>query len=133
MKAAMILIILNLGGNCYGQQDHRVTTIDFVQIVDNNKEEAVYYFQNNWKVLRDMAIEKKYILSYQLLETPNSESEPFQLMLITTYLNEEQYMMREEHFSELIKEKGPLKLMNEKQPADFRKKLFNKEMVRHLN
>ncbi|MEM6380879.1 MAG: hypothetical protein AAF705_22090, partial [Bacteroidota bacterium] len=63
--------------------------------------------------------------------TPFNEDQPFEFILITTYANNEQYELREDHFQELIKEKGALDLMNEKQPGDFRKTLFNREMVRH--
>ena len=133
MRIIMFLSFLTVCSISYGQQDDKISTIDFVQILNDNKEEAIYYFQNNWKVLRNMAIKKDYIHSFQILEVPISEGDPFQLMLITTYMNEEQYKLREEHFTELIKEKGVLKLMNDKEPADFRKTLFNKEMVRHWN
>jgi len=131
MRTILLLIILGINSISYGQQDDRITTIDFVQILDDNKDEAVYYYQNNWKILRDMAIEKGYIHSFQILETFFSEGEPFQLMLITTYTNKKQYDLREDHFRELIKEKGELNLMNEKKPDEFRKTLFRKEMVRH--
>jgi hypothetical protein len=131
MKIIMLIIVLGITITSYGQPDERITTIDFVQILNDNKEEAIYYYQNNWKILREMAIEKEYIKSYQILETPVSESESFQLMLITTYKNTIQYDLREDHFAKLIKEKGELKLMNDKKPMEFRKTLFNKEMVRH--
>ena len=131
MRAILILIILNTSAISYAQQNDKISTIDFVQILNNNEGEAMFYYQNNWQVLRDMALEKNYIHSYQVLETPFSEGEPFQLMLITTYTNKEQYDLRENHFRELIEEKGKLSLMNEKKPGEFRKTLFNKEMVRH--
>lgn len=132
-KAALILILLSVCYGSYGQANEKISTIDFVQIVNNNMDETIYYYQNNWKVLREMAIKKGYIHSFQLLETPHSEDAPFQIMLITTYLNKEQYDLREDHFTELIEEKGDLNLMNEKKPGEFRKILFNKEKVRHWN
>jgi len=116
----------------YGQQDDKISTIDFVQILDDNREETIYYFQNNWKILRNIALKKGYIHSYQLLEVPYSLDQPFHLMLITTYLNEGQYNLREVHFAELIKQKGELKLLNDKKPGEFRKTLFSKEKVRHF-
>lgn len=131
MRTVLLFIFFAISTVLSGQNDDRISTIDFVQILNDNKEEAIYYFQNNWALLRNMALEKGYVESFQLLETPLSEREPFQLILITTYLNKEQYDKREDHFAELIAEKGPLKLMNEKQPGDFRKTLFSKEMVRH--
>ncbi|TGV01581.1 hypothetical protein [Flavivirga rizhaonensis] len=115
----------------YGQQNDKISTIDFVQILNDNTEETVYYYQNNWKVLRNMAIDKKYIHSFQILETQANKDAPFHLMLITTYLNEEQYKLREDHFSELIKEKGKLELLNDKKPGEFRKTLFSKERTLH--
>lgn len=130
MRVSILLTFLFIGFLSYGQ-DEKLTTIGFVQILNDNKEEAYYYYQNNWLVLRKMAVRKGYIHAYQILEVPGDEGEPFDLMLITTFLNEEQYQLREEHFTELIEEKGPLKLMNDKQPAEFRKTLFNKKRIRH--
>ena len=116
----------------YGQKDVKITIIDFVQVLNDNGSEAMFYYQNNWKVLREMALEKEYIHSYQLLKVSPSEDAPFNIMLITTYKNEEQYSLREDHFTSLIKERGPLKLLNSKPPKEFRKTLFTKEKVSHL-
>lgn len=133
MRIKLLFIVLTINSICYGQVDDKISTMDFVQIVNDNKKEAVFYYQNNWKVLREMALKKGFIDSFQMLETPASEAEPFHFILITTYANSEQYQLREERFDELIKEKGNLDLINEKKPNEFRKNLFNKEMVRHLN
>ncbi len=115
------------------QHDNRISTIDYVQILNNNKEEVVYYYQNNWKVLREMAIQNGYIDSFQILELDPEEGLTFQLMLITTYPDKSKYDLREDHFAKLIKEKGELKLLNDKKPADFRKTSFSSEEVRHWN
>lgn len=131
MRTILLLIVLGLNSIVFGQQDERISTIDFVQILNENKAEAFYYYQNNWKALRNRALENDYIHSFQILETPFTEEEPFQLMLITTYANKEQYDLREDHFNALIREAGALKLMNEKKPGEFRKTLFSKENVGH--
>jgi len=115
----------------WGQHNDKITTIDFVQILNEHKKEAIYYYENNWKVLREMATINGHIHSYQLLETPYTEEAPFDLMLMTTYQNKTQYDLREKHFAELIAEKGELNLMNVREPREFRKILFNKTMVRH--
>lgn len=112
--------------------DNRISTIDFVEILNDNLEEALYYYNNNWKVLRQRAQAKNYILSYQLLQTPLSQDSKVQLLLITTYANKEQYDKREEHFKELIDARGGLKLLNDKKPNEFRKVAFFKEPVKHL-
>lgn len=118
--------------NAIAQQNEMISTIDFVEILNSNKAEAQHYYQNNWQELRKMAVNEGYIDSYQLLETPYSEEAPFHMILITTYLNKEQYDKREDHFRELIEKKGELNLLNEKKPSEFRKTVFSKEMVAHL-
>ncbi|WP_375558866.1 hypothetical protein ACE193_14120 [Bernardetia sp. OM2101] len=107
----------------------KLSTIDFVQIVNNNKEEAIFYYQKNWKVLREMALEKEYINSFELFLMDSSEDTPFEIMLITTYTNKIQYQKREEHFAEIMKLKGGLELLNDKKPNEFRKTLFSKDSI----
>ncbi|MEM6720458.1 MAG: hypothetical protein AAF611_14120 [Bacteroidota bacterium] len=117
----------------FAQKDGRISTVDFVQIVDGNRAETMYYYEHNWKVLRVMALEKNYIASFEIMETPYSEEAPFHLMLITTYKNAAQYEQREKRFQELIKQKGKLELLNDKKPPAFRKNLFHKEEVMYYS
>ncbi len=131
MRIAFLLIVLSINSLSYAQEDERISTMDFVQILNDNREEALFYYQNNWKILRESAMQKGYIQSYQLLEAPADDDASFQLILMTTYPDKGQYDLREDHFRELIKEQGELKLMNDKKPGEFRKTLFSKEMVKH--
>lgn len=133
MKSVFSLILLGITLFSFAQQDDRISTVDFIQVLNGNKTEALFYYRNNWEELRKAGIDKGYINSYQLLETSVTEEEPFQFMLITTYANQAQYAQREEHFQELIKAQNGLKLMNDKQASDFRKTLFRKEITRHWN
>jgi len=127
MKKLISFILLLFCAQIYAQENTKISTIDFVQILNNNKKEVVYYYENNWKVLRKMALKKKYIFSYQLLETSPTKEAPFSFMLLTTYKNKLQFDAREKHFAELLKTKGKLKLLNEKTPREFRKTVFGKE------
>lgn len=113
------------------QKSENISTVDFVQILNNNEAEAIFYFENNWKILRKMAIEKGYIKSFEFLVTSFSKNAPFNFIFITTYKNKEQFLKREQNFQELIKIKGNLKLLNNKKPNDFRKTIFSKEEVFH--
>ncbi|WP_435624364.1 hypothetical protein [Flagellimonas sp.] len=133
MKNLRILIGLLLVGMFGGsaQENDKISTLDFVQILDGNRDETMFYFENNWKILRQMAVERDYIHSYDVMETPFSEEAPFELILITTYKDEAQYNLRESHFRELIEERGELKLLNNKKPNEFRRTIFNKEKVKH--
>ena len=132
-KTLFIFFFLITTKFSFSQNDTRISTIDFVQIVDDNRAEALFYYEQNWKVLREMAIEKNYIHSFEIMETPHAEDAPFHFMLITTYKDNTQYELRETHFQELIKQKGKLELLNDKKPTEFRKNLFHKENVTYLN
>ena len=50
-----------------------------------------------------------------------------------TFKNKEMYDNREEPFYALKKELGDVKLLNDKKPDEFRKVLFRKRRVKHLN
>ena len=80
-----------------------------------------------------MAVKKSYIDSFELLEVEFTEDQPYHIILMTTFANKDQFEKREEYFEELIKAKGPLRLLNEKKPGEFRKNLYLKERVMHLN
>ena len=124
MKLILFFWLLLMAKCCFAQE---ISTIDFVQVLEDNEKEAIYYYKHNWEVLREMAQDKGYIQSYQFLKTEYTEEAPFHLMLVTTYANEKQYEIRELHFAEVIKEKGSLELMNNKKPDEFRRTLFSKE------
>lgn len=133
MKPILFLAFFILSVASYGQSDERISTIDFVQVLNGSKAEAIYYYQNNWKIMREWAVDRKLIHSYELLETEPTEESPYTLILITTYSNTEQYAQREDNFAKLIEEKGSLKLLNDKKPGDFRKIINYNEGVKHLN
>ena len=130
MRIISVCIITLLSTVSFSQKNETISTLDFVQILNYNYDEVIYYYEHNWKVLREMAIEKKYIHSYQVLESSSEDTSNFDIILVTTYANEEQYKNREIHFQELINEKGDLKLLNDKKPSDFRKTVYSKENVK---
>lgn len=117
----------------HAQQNDRISTLDFVEILNGNIKETHYYYENNWKKLREAALEKGYIYSFEILETVATDDAPFHLLLITTYANKKDYEKREDRFGELIEQADEVILLNEKKPTDFRRNVFNKEMVKHWN
>lgn len=133
MRIIIVLIVLSFFSICNGQDDERMSLMIFVQILNDNTEEAIFYYQNNWGAGAELAIERGWMESHQILETPYSEEEPYHLVLIVTFYNEEQYDNREGHYFEIQKELGPEKLMNDKKPDEFRKELYKKRRVRHLH
>lgn len=106
-----------------------MTTIDFVKIKNNRRQEALFFYENNWKLYRDIAIKKGFIQSYRLLSTTADSIADFNLILITEYADSLQYKLSEERFQQIIKTtrpEGP-KLLNELKPADFRQNVFFKQ------
>ncbi|MFC0603676.1 hypothetical protein [Winogradskyella pulchriflava] len=132
MKFKLLCIALLFCSISFSQNNEKITTIETVEIIKDNVDEAVYYFQNNWKALREKAVERNYIESFHLMKTSFSAETPFHIVLVTTYSNKEQYEKREIHFAELIKESGNLKLLNDKKPSEFRKSVFSVEGAEHL-
>ncbi len=133
MKKVLILgIFLTVGTMSHAQQETRISSIDFVQVLNDNHDEAVYYYQNNWRWLRDLAVKKGYIVDYEFYQVERTEETPYDMILITVYGNKDQSDAREENFAELIELKGDLRLLNEKQPGEFRKLLTGHDRAVHL-
>lgn len=131
-KAILSIILVYIIANGYSQEVERVSTVEMIEVLDNHMPEALYYYENNWKMLREDALKKGYIYAYQLLFLDEMDTAQYDLILITTYSNKQQYDLREVHFSGLIEQRGELKLLNDKQPGDFRKFIYSNENVRNL-
>jgi hypothetical protein len=129
LRNIFFLLFISTTSLFFAQQGQSISSMDFVEILNDNEEEALFYYQKNWKVLRQMAIKKNYISSFELLKDISNDKNSFSLILVTTYTNREQFEKREEHFQVLIKEKGRLELLNQKKPAEFRKTVFSKDLI----
>lgn len=131
LRIAVISIFLLYSLCCFAQTDERVSVIEFVQVIDNQMEETVFYYENNWKQLREVALSRGYIESYQLVELPYSDELPAHFMLLTNFENQAQYDLAEKNFGELIKERGDLKLLNEKKPNEFKKNIISQVSIKN--
>ncbi|WP_353777848.1 hypothetical protein [Winogradskyella sp. 3972H.M.0a.05] len=131
MKTLFLSITLSLFTiSLWSQDNQKISTLEFVQVLEDNTEETLFYYHNNWEQLRKSAIKNGYIDSYELMLVFDTESD-YQIILKTTYKNQTQYDKRETHFQKLIENHGALKLLNDKKPKEFRKTLFGSE-VKHL-
>lgn len=110
------------------QKNKEIILMDFVKVIPGKKAEAMFFYENNWKVYRDAAVKKKIIKSYELVEAKADTLNNFDLILITVYADSVQYSKSEENFAPLLKQlrpRGPV-LINETKPNDFRKNVFFK-------
>lgn len=97
-------------------------TIDFVKIKDGKRDEAIYFYENNWRFYRAEAVKRGVIDSYELIDARSDKDSAFDLILITRYRSEEQFKNRETAFDPIIKEltpNGPF-LKGTSHPDDFR-------------
>lgn len=131
MKHIILFAILLSSYTGISQQTTHISMIDYVQVLNENKAEALFYYQNNWQQLRIKALKKGYIESYQLLETKPTTGTPYTFMLITTYKNKAQYEASEKNFQKLIDASNGLKLLNNKKPTAFRKIILHNDAVKH--
>ena len=102
--------------------------MDFVKIKNDKRAEALYFYENNWKVYREFAMKEGYIRSFHLLKVKSEEGSDFDLILITEYASEAQFKQSEERFNAIIKATRPNgpKLLDDVKPADFRTTVFSK-------
>lgn len=101
-------------------------TIDFVKIKEGKRDEAMFFYEKNWKLYREEALKRGVIHSYELVESVPAATAPFDLILLTRYKNEEQHKNSEKNFEPILKELGPNgpELKNSLKPDDFRQRVF---------
>ncbi len=108
------------------KSDESVVLMDFVKIKNGKRDEALYFYENNWKIYRETALKKGFIQSYEIIEIAPSDNNQFDLILITRYANEEQYKNSEKNFEPILKEIRPngALLKNDLKPEEFRQNVF---------
>jgi len=97
-------------------------TIDLIKIKDGKRDEAIYYYENNWRFYRAEALKRGVIDSYELIDARTDAGSAFDLILITRYRGETQLANSEKAFEPIIKEltpNGPF-LKGTSKPDQFR-------------
>lgn len=99
---------------------------DFVKIKDGRRDEALYFYENNWKIYREEAKKRGVIESFELVDARSEKNADFDLILITRYRGEDQYKNSEKNFEPILKQlrpNGPA-LKNALKPEEFRQNVF---------
>ena len=108
-----------------------ITVIEYVKILDNKRDEAIHFYENNWKVFRQKALEMNFISSFDLLILNGDDESDFDILLITEFANQEEFALSEPRFQDIIKTtrpNGPT-LLNQLKPDSFRQSIQVKTMV----
>jgi hypothetical protein len=129
MKHILLTTFMLCASIAFAQSETTITTIDFVKVKNNKRQETLFFYENNWKVYRDIALQNGYIKAYKLLTTSADTTANFDFILMTEYTDSLQLRLSEERFQNIIKATRPdgPKLLNEFKPADFRQNVFFKQ------
>ncbi|MEP7269015.1 MAG: hypothetical protein ABI844_15455 [Saprospiraceae bacterium] len=65
----MLILLLFIATGSFGQSTKGISVVDFIKVKDGRLQEALYYYENNWKVFRDIAVQKNIIKTYSFLLT----------------------------------------------------------------
>ena len=109
-----------LSSHSTNAQKTSYVAMDIVKVKNGLWNEALYFFENNWKVFREDAVKQAIISSYQILVN-NADSVSNNIILITEYPDSLSFRKSEENFRPILKKfrpKGPVYL-NEKRRNDF--------------
>lgn len=125
---ALLYFIIIIQLSAAAQSNSTVTVMDFVKIKEGKTAEALFFYENNWKIYRDLAVKKKIIQSYELVKAQPDSLNNFDLILITVYKDSVQFIKSEENFRSILtalRPNGPV-LLNSLKPVDFRQNVFVK-------
>ena len=115
----------------FSQRGKPIVTIDFVKIKDGKTAEAMFFYENNWKVFRLEALKKGFIKSFKMMSSETDTLGGFNIILLTEYKDSLQYNSREQNFGLIMKQNSPNgpKLLNGLKPRDFTTIVFSKNAV----
>ncbi len=89
------------------QHRNTITSVDYYKISSSKRQEVLFFYENNWKVYRDIALTNGYISSYKLLLSLVDSAGNQHLMLMTEYSDSTAFALREERFRDIIKQTSP--------------------------
>ena len=105
-----------------GEVSTRISVVEGVAIKNHNRDEAIFYYENNWLEFRKDALRLGYIDAYELV-TSNIGDEEAGIVLITHFKSEAQFEEIEANFEKIMQDRQ-LQLLNDVEPADFRQSVF---------
>lgn len=85
----------------------QVSTIDVVRVKGEYEKEAVYFYENNWKVFREEAMREGYISGFELVKSDVDSVGVMAMFLVTHYKDSASYGGSEKNFGGIIKRMSP--------------------------
>ncbi|MEP1448892.1 MAG: PQQ-dependent sugar dehydrogenase [Paraglaciecola sp.] len=107
-------------------ESQTINLIEGIKIKNGHRDEALFYYNNNWRALRKEASELGYVQSFELMESNLETPSEFDILLITKYATQSDQEQAEARFEQIMAHSGAVKLLNTIQPNEFRKSVFVK-------
>lgn len=98
-----------------------IRIMDFVKINPEKEAEALFFYENNWKIYREKALEKGYISNYEMIRVKANETLNFDFILMTEFPDAAALENVELNFQPIMRElrpNGPV-FLNELRQKDF--------------
>ncbi|MBK9214391.1 MAG: redoxin domain-containing protein [Chloracidobacterium sp.] len=114
-----------LGGGSSGNGP--ISVVEFIKVKGGKRDEARYFYENNWRAYRDVAAKRGVIESFEYIEIVAPHNAAFDIILITRYKDAAQFTNSEKAFGPIMKElrpKGPL-LKGTFAPDEFREIVYS--------
>lgn len=82
-------------------------TLDVIECRGEYERECLHFYEQNWEVFREEALERNYISGYQILRTVSDSAGGLTLILVTEYPDSLTFAHVEENFQPLMRELRP--------------------------
>lgn len=104
--AALLIIGVTGCVEAPGQAPY-ATTLDIIECRPGYERECLYFYENNWKLFREEALDRNFISGYQILRTAPDSISAVTLLLLTEYPDSTTFAETEDNFQPLMGELRP--------------------------
>jgi hypothetical protein len=115
-------VLVEAGDFTKKQKANPMVVSDLVTVLAERKEEALFFYDQNWKIYREKALQEGVISAYRILSLPKGNETGWDIILMTEYPNEAKFKASEDNFRPILQSlrpDGPV-LLNEHKPNTFR-------------
>lgn len=83
------------------------TTIDIIECRPGYERECLHFYENNWKLFREEALERNFISGYRILRSAPDTTSAVTLLLMTEYPDSTTLADTENNFQPMMQELRP--------------------------
>lgn len=99
----------------------QISTVDLVRVKASYEKEAIFFYENNWKVFREEALRQKFISGFELIKSETDTTGVLTVFLITDYPDSLSFANREKNFEGITTRLSPggAKMLNSVTRKEF--------------